>query len=133
MTPAALASQWFDEFALHAPSLKVFIYDGWSKIKAPVRERERRRLGGKAKVEDDSSSKYKKGHKRKGKAKVNPESDADYMDVDSVSTSTSAFKTQDWCEFINTFDVCITTYNTLRLELDVARAPLVRPRREDVV
>lgn len=146
MTPPALASQWFDEFALHAPSLKVFVYDGWSKLKVPItpydieRERERRRSGGRAKVEDDGSPKPKKGAKRRGKGKAKLELDDDYMDVDSASTSTSAFdgkeeveEIQDWCEFINTFDVCITTYNTLRLDLDVARAPPVRPRREDVV
>lgn len=145
MTPVALASQWFDEFALHAPSLKVFVYDGWSKLK-PIaqhgvdRGRKKGQLGGKVKVEDDSSPKPKKGAKKKGKARAKPELDVDYMDIDSASTSTSAFdgkekveEIQDWCEFINTFDVCITTYNTLRLELDVARAPPIRPRREDVV
>ena len=39
----------------------------------------------------------------------------------------------DWCSYINTFDVCITTYNVLQQDFNVARAPPARPRREDVV
>lgn len=38
-----------------------------------------------------------------------------------------------WEEYVNTFDVCLTTYNILRQDLTVARAVPVRPRREDVV
>ena len=35
----------------------------------------------------------------------------------------------DWCSYINTFDVCLTTYNVLQQDLTVARPPPVRPRR----
>lgn len=38
----------------------------------------------------------------------------------------------DWCTYINTFDVCITTYNVLQHDLCVARAPPTRPRRANV-
>jgi E3 ubiquitin-protein ligase SHPRH len=38
----------------------------------------------------------------------------------------------DWPAYINQYDVCITTYNVLRLDTTVARAPLKRPRRQDV-
>jgi E3 ubiquitin-protein ligase SHPRH len=38
----------------------------------------------------------------------------------------------DWCSYVNTFDVCITTYNVLRQDLTVARAPPKRPRRAQV-
>lgn len=62
------------------------------------------------------------------------------MEVDSPAVSASSSSAAkdvddgivDWCSFINTFDVCVTTYNTLRQDLSVARAPPVRPRREDV-
>lgn len=36
----------------------------------------------------------------------------------------------DWCAYVNTFDVCITTYNVLQHDLSVARAPPTRPRRD---
>lgn len=38
----------------------------------------------------------------------------------------------DWCTFINTFDVCITTYTVLQQDLGVARPPPDRPRRDGV-
>ena len=38
----------------------------------------------------------------------------------------------DWCTYVNTFDVCITTYNVLQHDLCVARAPPTRPRRANV-
>ena len=38
----------------------------------------------------------------------------------------------DWCAYVNTFDVCITTYNTLQHDLGVARPPPTRPRRNFV-
>lgn len=62
------------------------------------------------------------------------------MDVDDQLDSPSNSKTPesgeeilDWCSFINTFDICITTYSTLRLDLGVARPIPSRPRREDVI
>ena len=36
MTPPSLASQWVDELALHAPGLRVLVYEGWTKLKVPV-------------------------------------------------------------------------------------------------
>lgn len=35
-----------------------------------------------------------------------------------------------WCDFVNQYDVCITTYTTLQQDLGVARPPIQRPRRE---
>lgn len=37
-----------------------------------------------------------------------------------------------WCSHINTYDVCITTYNVLTNDLHVARPPARRPRRNGV-
>jgi E3 ubiquitin-protein ligase SHPRH len=137
--------------ALHAPSLKVFVYEGWSKLKVPITEydveieRHRRRSGGRSKS-TASSIKSGRGKRKakgkKGKAKYadsDDDDDDDYMDVDKPMlsvTSTSGDDGEgilDWCSYINTFDVCITTYSTLRQDLSVARAPPARPRREDVV
>ena len=39
----------------------------------------------------------------------------------------------DWCAYVHTFDVVITTYAVLRSDFNVARAVPDRPRREDVV
>ncbi|KNZ77948.1 hypothetical protein J132_02888 [Termitomyces sp. J132] len=74
VTPPALASQWADELAAHAPSLKVLKYDGCDEVEI-----------------------------------------------------------QDWCAYVNGFDVVITTYAVLRSDFNVALAAPVRPRREDVV
>ncbi|KAG1857719.1 SNF2 family N-terminal domain-containing protein [Suillus subalutaceus] len=120
VTPPALAPQWADELAVHAPGLKVLIYDGWSKVGVPITlddvedERERRY----------SAQKYKAGingfkvqKTKKGKAKAIDDEEDDILD---------------WCSYVNTFDVCITTYNVLRQDLTVARAPPKRPHRAQV-
>ena len=148
VTPPSLASQWADELALHSPSLKVFIYEGWSKLSVPITEsdvtieREKRRAGGRSKSTASSikSGKGKGKTKTKmGKGKATYSDDEDYMDVDQPTPSAISANGDDgeeildWCSYINTFDVCITTYNTLQQDFYVARAPPVRPRREDVV
>jgi E3 ubiquitin-protein ligase SHPRH len=38
----------------------------------------------------------------------------------------------EWSDFVQQYDVVITTYQVLRSDFNVARAPPVRPRREDV-
>jgi E3 ubiquitin-protein ligase SHPRH len=38
----------------------------------------------------------------------------------------------DWASYVNSFDVCITTYNVLTQDLAVARAPPTRPRRSTI-
>ena len=139
VTPPSLASQWADELALHSPSLKVFIYEGWSKLSVPITEydvvieQEKRRS---AKSTTSSARDKGKTRRQKAKRKVSYDDDEDYMDVDKAPTSANGDigeEILDWCSYINTFDVCITTYNTLRQDLSVARAPPVRPRREDVI
>jgi hypothetical protein len=36
VTPPALAPQWADEIKKHAPSLRVFVYEGWHRLRVPV-------------------------------------------------------------------------------------------------
>jgi E3 ubiquitin-protein ligase SHPRH len=129
--------------ALHSPSLKVFVYEGWPKLSVPITEydveiaREKRRSG-KSTARSVKSGRGK-GKGKKGKSKATYSDDEDYMDIDkrtSHAASTNGDDGEeilDWCSYINTFDVCITTYPTLRQDFSVARAPPVRPRREDVV
>ncbi|KAJ7050573.1 SNF2 family N-terminal domain-containing protein [Mycena amicta] len=99
VTPVSLSQQWISELKLHAPSLKVLLYEGWNKL-------------GKS-----TAQKGPKGRKRK----------------ESENEDTSDAKIEDWPLYCQQFDVVIVTYATLRSELNVARAPPKRPRREDVV
>jgi len=57
----------------------------------------------------------------KGKAKA-----ADVIDSDEVNVSLF----DSWPAYINDFHVCITTYDTLRQDLNVARAAPTRPARQ---
>ncbi|KAI0697783.1 SNF2 family N-terminal domain-containing protein [Cytidiella melzeri] len=126
VTPPSLAQQWADELKLHAPSLKVLIYDGYEKLHVPFTEEEMEHVRNekaqqakkaKAVIEraGSSSSKTLKS-KSKGKGKA-----ADSEDEDE--------EILDWCNYVNTFDVCITTYNVLQHDLGIARPPPDRPRR----
>ena len=50
------------------------------------------------------------------------------VDVDGSEDGGSAPDV--WATYVNQFDICIVTYDVLRKELDVAKPPHVRPRRE---
>ncbi|KAG5652712.1 hypothetical protein H0H81_003963, partial [Sphagnurus paluster] len=141
VTPPALASQWADELAAHAPSLKVMTYDGWSKVPVPVTlaQVEAAKL---ALLKKSRQGPKKPARKRRlNHKKVDTD---DFMDIDDSSTAASGSGSaspsppgldsiQDWCSYVNTFDVVITTYSVLRSDFNVAFAAPVRPRREDVV
>jgi E3 ubiquitin-protein ligase SHPRH len=91
----------------------VLFYNGWSTVGVPITE---------ADAEDE----------RKRRRKVSTTSKAEVKKKGPVYKSIGE-EVLDWCSYINTFDVCITTYNTLRQDLNVARPVPKRPRREDVV
>ncbi|KAL6308831.1 SNF2 family N-terminal domain-containing protein [Sparassis latifolia] len=128
VTPASLATQWADEFALHAPSLKVLVYEGWTKVPVPItptdiaisraRRQQSKSKGRNVTAESQSND--------KGKDKL---LDVIEVDEDEVDNDDDLI---DWCIHVNTFDVCITTYNVLQQDLDVARAPPTRPHRTNV-
>lgn len=129
-----------DELKRHAPSLKVFVYDGWQKYQGPITEddaqdaRQKRRkqaVKGKRKA---SRAKTARKNRSSVWRQVKDETDTESMDVDSDFENQSSEEDDeeeilDWCSFINTMDVCITTYNVLQQDLSVARPPPVRPRR----
>jgi len=137
VTPPALAPQWADEFAAHAPGLKVLIYDGWSKVGVPITledvqdERERRSNLKNSKTRKNGRGQSKAKKNAKGKAKAIDEEDTMVID-EECTTMVKDDDILDWCSYVNTFDVCITTYNVLRQDLTVAHAPPKRPRRADV-
>ncbi|KAG6884047.1 hypothetical protein C0993_001835, partial [Termitomyces sp. T159_Od127] len=132
VTPPALASQWADELAAHAPSLKVLKYDGWSKVPVPITQSQVEA----ARIKSFKKQKRTRKTKPKGKRKafLTQDSDDD-MDFDSSESASVASDEviQDWCSYVNDFDVVITTYAVLRSDFNVALAAPVRPRREDVV
>ncbi|KAJ3983056.1 SNF2 family N-terminal domain-containing protein [Lentinula detonsa] len=136
VTPANLASQWVDELKTHAPSLKVLVYGGWASVKVPISEtqiqrerKERQQVKQKAKkkaARAGSKAEAQANIKKRGKATT---VDVDAMDVDSEEEE----EILDWCRYVHEFDVVITTYTVLQSDLNVARAPPERPRRDGVV
>jgi E3 ubiquitin-protein ligase SHPRH len=118
-------------------------------VKVPITEVEaeaekaRRQRGAKSGKSAASSRKLKSKRKvsnnrKKVKSKyvyTSDEESVDSTDIDDIPSKYDDLEGEvlDWCSYINTFDVCITTYNVLRQDFNVARPAPVRPRREDVV
>ncbi|KAG8965698.1 hypothetical protein FRC00_003173 [Tulasnella sp. 408] len=113
VTPATLCKQWADELKTHAPHLRVLQYEGWTSTAVKkVLSRS---------TPQAKSSQTKPGHTTKKKSKkASDTADQDEIDLD----------TADWRVFAGHFDVVLTTYNVLMKELNVARVPIKRPRRE---
>ena len=116
VTPPSLVFQWRDELANNAPSLKVLIYDGWTKVPVPIVKNDRERLL-LAALKGDKQKKKKKSQ-AKGKKAVTGNDDG---------SSSSADSELEWPDYVHQFDVVITTYSVLRSEIWVAR-----PGRETV-
>ncbi|KAF8196665.1 SNF2 family N-terminal domain-containing protein [Mycena galopus ATCC 62051] len=139
VTPPSLATQWIDELKLHAPSLKVLVYEGWTKVVVPLTasdiEKERaRRVQAASKAKKAKTKGKGKGKKTKnGKGKKKTDSEDEDIDLDEDEDDEDVGEILDWCSYVHSFDVVITTYQTLKTDLNVARAPPKRPRREDVV
>ncbi|KAJ7918695.1 SNF2 family N-terminal domain-containing protein [Mycena leptocephala] len=124
----------------HAPSLKVLMYEGWTKVTVPItasdieKERlNRLRAASRGKRKDNSNKKKK----RKGKGRKKYTSDSEDEDtedeLDEGEAGEDIGEIIDWCSYVQGFDVVITTYQTLKTDVNVARAAPKRPRREDVV
>jgi len=143
VTPSSLAAQWVDEINTHAPSLKVLVYEGWSKVAVPIlntpeeKERARRLLkkSGNLGPTIEKKSITAKVRSKKGRGKVR------YNNGRDVTEESNEIKTADvdkeggflsWCDYVQGFDIVVTTYATLRSDFNVARAAIKRPRREDV-
>ncbi|OCH83870.1 hypothetical protein OBBRIDRAFT_786844 [Obba rivulosa] len=124
VTPSSLASQWIDEFALHAPTLKVLLYEGWAKAPVPITEADK----AKARAKRLRAKNKSKKRARKGKGRL-ADSDDEYESDSMQDDGRAGEEIADWCNFVSGYDVCITTFNTLQQDLNVARAPPTRPRR----
>lgn len=134
--------QWADELALHSPGLKVLVYEGWTKTLSMLRKKEEEDSGSTQKGQTRNVSKSRPTARKVARRflKMGSE-DSDYGPSQSASrgsvtpsvASSDGQSQPDFASYINDFDVCITTYPTLAADFNVARAPPVRPRREDVV
>ncbi|KAJ7453930.1 hypothetical protein B0H11DRAFT_2176342 [Mycena galericulata] len=146
VTPPALATQWIDELKSHAPSLKVLLYEGWTKVPVPIsasdveRERANRvnaasrgkgRGRSKANGKGKSVATKKRGKARKKHTDDSDDSDEEFFDEDEAGEDVGEIL--DWCSYVQGFDVVVTTYQILKTDVNVARAAPKRPRREDVV
>ncbi|KAF9039897.1 SNF2 family N-terminal domain-containing protein [Panaeolus papilionaceus] len=121
VTPPALAGQWKDELEAHAPSLKVLVYDGWTKVPVPMTKE-------KAEIERfEHKLKTTPSAKPKPKPKKKPTTKLKAKNGEGTSADGNWLE---WCEYVHQFDVVITTFPVLRSEVWVARAPPERLRRE---
>lgn len=145
MTPSSLAGQWADEISAHAPSLRVLVYEGWSKIAVPINntpeEKERVRKLLRQKKVKNSKANTKKGklssakeRSRKGKGKTRESDDlSDRSEsMEMIIAEEEEESILDWCTYVQQYDIVITTYAVLRSDFNIARAVVQRPRREDV-
>ncbi len=114
MTPTALSQQWADEFRTHAPTVKVYIYEGWRRVPVPLTDRRLREEREKRHI-NRLRRKRKHGDEDVEDEPVDPNDDYGVLD---------------WPAFIHGHDVCITTFDVLQQDLTVAYAPMKRPRRE---
>ncbi|EJD05157.1 uncharacterized protein FOMMEDRAFT_81201 [Fomitiporia mediterranea MF3/22] len=121
VTPAALAQQWVDELKLHAPSLKVLVYEGWTKVPVPITARE---------AQDKALQRLRMLREPRMREKLDDNDIPDEDDVVDLELTAEekkelaeAANQMTWCDFVHQYDICITN-------LGVARAPLQRPRRE---
>ncbi|KAF5381839.1 hypothetical protein D9757_008356 [Collybiopsis confluens] len=121
VTPATLANQWFDELKTHAPASE-FSYMTVDKLREKRRQSKQRATRKAARPATKSEAQARINKKGKGKS----------IDVGAIDFDDEE-EIVDWCSYVHTFDVVITTYNVLQSDLNVARAPPKRPRREGVV
>lgn len=107
------------------------MYNGWSKVSVPITQTQLEEKRVKMQNAKAKALKRAAGAKKKDKGKKTDEDDQ--MDVDLADEAAEDVELLDWCSYVHTFDIVITTYTVLRSDFDVARAVPTRPRREDVV
>ena len=145
VTPSSLLPQWVDEIERHAPSLRVFVFDGWTQIRKQVALTPLDRIEIEAKKQRKAKGRPKKKPLKK---KVEGADDEDEDDEDDFIKNPAKGKGKgskpvveegrsdqtdgpmdDWARFCNEYDIVITSYTTLGKELGVARGSSERPRR----
>lgn len=113
MTPPILLKQWADEFKKHAPSLRVLIYEGITPTL--IRSMQSMSVNDPAPASSDSTGGRSTRGTKKQKQDAHPE---------------QGKRPTDWKGYVAQFDVVLTTYTVLTKEVNIARAPVKRPRRE---
>jgi E3 ubiquitin-protein ligase SHPRH len=112
VTPPILLKQWADEVQKHAPGLKVLIYEGNTASLVRNMQKAAANSGPAAEISNKGT--------RQGSEKA----------ANSKQEDSKAKRPANWKTYAAEFDVVLTTYQTLTKELNVARAPVKRPRRE---
>ena len=129
----------------------MFIYEGWSRVPVPIsaadvaraqdqrakaKARTKARAARAALAKPPSVDVPSQGGRRKAgpvrKVRTKGKQNAQLVDEYTDEWDNEEEEVVDWCTFINSFDVCITTYNVLQQDLGVARPPPDRPRRAGV-
>jgi E3 ubiquitin-protein ligase SHPRH len=151
VTPSSLLPQWVSEIEKHAPSLRVFVFDGWTQIRKQValtpldrkaiEAKKQKKTKGRAKKkplkkklkqiddEEDEEEFTEKPTKGKGKGKGTRPVVEEEQSEDEGHVPQPDDPIDDWARFCNEFDIVITSYTTLGKELGVARGSSERPRR----
>jgi len=141
VTPSSLAGQWVDEIHTHAPSLKVLVYEGWSKVAVPIsnspeeKERTRKLLKRTRNLGSAIEEKTANVRSKKGRGKIRHDDDRDMTEESNEIKTVDVDKEGgflSWCDYVQGFDIVVTTFAILRSDFNVARAAIERPRREDV-
>lgn len=112
VAPPSLSAQWADEIQRHAPGLKVFVYEGWTRHQGSLAGHERGFLPGQERKKPKSIYVYNDSESE-GNSKTDDEEEGK----------------EDFTAMLGEYDFVITTYATLAIDLDIARPPPVRPRR----
>lgn len=155
VTPQSLLNQWVSEMKLHAPSLRVCVYPGWTDLLKQVEKRrkdyvqEMRRQTAqtlkrqKVKFRNETRRKYAKGVDGV-KIEIESESESEEglsdCESDEEEEKSTMPKSEQgetlldvtqraFLEYIRGFDIVITTYQTLSTDLNVADPAPRRSRR----
>ena len=152
VTPSSLLPQWVNEIEKHAPSLSVFVFDGWTQIRKQValtpldrkaiEAKKQKKAKGRPKmkplkmkvkwVDDNGEEEDEEDFIRipaKGKGKGTRPVVEEELSENEAYVPRSDEPIDDWARFCNEFDIVITSYYTLSKELGVARGSSERPRR----
>ena len=92
---------------MHAPTLKVFVYEGWTRVPVPITVQE-------------AKDKILREARERRQGKIKPQSDDDDIDdedelgdldltADEKTRLDEASQQMTWCDFIQGYDICITS------------------------
>jgi hypothetical protein len=113
-----LLRQWIDETKKHAPSLTYIVYEGYADMMADWFDR-------------DLSTELKETARKRKREQTAEEPEKMALKPRPDEEANSFFQRwyDKWIEKMRTTDIVFVTYDTMGKDLDVALAPVERPRR----